>query len=86
MREVEHDLIHHNINVLDGCPKKIVPLLSKRPSFFPGSQMGSTLPLPHVGSDADLHSASYASIFKPSEVLLPPLDMLQNLPHHFPLT
>jgi len=48
--------------------------------------MGSTLPLPHIGSDADLHSASYASMFKPSEVLLPPLDMLQNLPHHFPLT
>ena len=86
MHEVEHDLIHHNIDVLDGYPKKNNPLLSKRPSFFPGSLMGSTLPLPHIRSDADLHSASYASILKPSEVLLPPLDMLQNLPHHFPLT
>jgi len=55
-----------------GVLRKILPLLSKRPSFFPGSQMGSTLPLPHIGSDTDLHFASYASIFKPSEVLLPP--------------
>jgi len=60
VHEVEHDLIHHNIDVLMGVLRKILPLLSRRPSsFFPGSQMGSTLPLPHIGSDADLHSASY---------------------------
>ena len=79
--------IHHTSDFHDGCPRKCFNHFLKDTSFYVcfyiRSPMGSTLPLPHVGSAADSHSPSYAPILKPSAVLIPPLDLPQNLPHHF---
>jgi len=79
--------IYHTSDFHDGCPRKCFNHFLKDTSFYVcfyiRSPMGSTLPLPHVGSAADSHSPSYAPILKPSAVLIPPLDMPQNLPHHF---
>ena len=72
--------IHHTSDFHDGCPRKCFNHFLA--SMYPSSPMGSTLPLPHVGSIADSHSPSYAPILKPSACAHPPLDMPQNLPHH----
>lgn len=76
--------IHQTSDFHDVCPRKCFNhFLKDTASMYPSSPMGSTLPLPNVGSAADSHSPSYAPIIKPSACAHPPLDMPQNLPHHF---